>query len=36
LPWGGCETWIGTNQLEPHASEKMLDALLQMAAEVKD
>lgn len=32
---GGYETWIGTNQLEPQASEKMLDALLQMAAEVK-
>jgi len=33
---GGYETWIGTNQLESHASEKLLDALLQMAAEVKD
>ena len=36
FPLGGYETWIGTNRLEPHASEKMLDALLQMAAEVKD
>jgi hypothetical protein len=32
---GGYETWIGTNRLEPQASEKMLDALLQMAAEVR-
>ena len=32
---GGYETWTGTNQLEPQASEKMLDALLQMAAEIK-
>jgi len=35
FPLGGYETWIGTNQLEPQASEKMLDALLEMAAEVK-
>jgi hypothetical protein len=33
---GGYETWLGTNRLEPQASEKMLDALLEMAAEVKD
>jgi hypothetical protein len=33
---GGYETWIGTNRLEPQASVKMLDTLLQMAAEVKD
>jgi neutral ceramidase len=32
---GGYETWMGTNQLEVHASEKMLDALEQMAAEIK-
>lgn len=32
---GGYETWIGTNRLEPQASEKMLDALLQMAAEIR-
>jgi len=36
FPLGGYETWIGTNQLEPQASEKMLDALLEMAAEVKN
>ena len=35
FPLGGYETWIGTNQLEPEASVKMLDALLEMAAEVK-
>ncbi len=32
---GGYETWIGTNRLEPEASVKMLDALMEMAAEVK-
>lgn len=32
---GGYETWPGTNNLEPQASVKMMDALLQMAAEVK-
>ena len=32
---GGYETWLGTNRLEPKASEKMLDALLEMAAEVR-
>ena len=31
---GGYETWPGTNYLEPQASVKMLDALLEMAAEV--
>jgi hypothetical protein len=31
---GGYETWPGTNYLEPQASVKMFDALLQMAAEV--
>jgi neutral ceramidase len=31
---GGYETWAGTNSLEPQASVKMLDALLQMAGEV--
>jgi hypothetical protein len=36
FPLGGYETWIGTNRLEPQASVKMLDTLLQMAAEVKD
>jgi hypothetical protein len=32
---GGYETWLGTCQLEPRASEKMLDALREMAAEVR-
>jgi hypothetical protein len=36
FPLGGYETWIGTNRLEPQASEKMLGELLQMVAEVKD
>jgi hypothetical protein len=35
LALGGYETWLGTNRLEPQASEKMLEALLQMAAEVR-
>lgn len=32
---GGYETWLGTNRLEPRASEKMLDALVEMTAEMK-
>ncbi len=32
---GGYETWLGTSRLEIDASDKMLDALLQMAAELK-
>jgi hypothetical protein len=32
---GGYETWPGTNYLEPQASEKILDAVLEMAGEVK-
>ena len=32
---GGYETWPGTNNLEPQASVKMVEALLEMAAEVK-
>lgn len=32
---GGYETWPGTNNLEPQASVKMMNALLEMAAEVK-
>jgi neutral ceramidase len=32
---GGYETWPGTNYLEPQASVKMMDALLEMAGEVK-
>lgn len=31
---GGYETWPGTNYLEPQAAPKMLEALLQMAAEM--
>ena len=31
---GGYETWLGTNRFEPQAAEKMLDTLLEMAAEV--
>ena len=31
---GGYETWAGTNSLEPQASVKMLDNLLEMAAEL--
>ncbi len=27
---GGYETWLGTNMLETHASEKIVDALLEM------
>jgi hypothetical protein len=33
---GGYETWLGTSRLEPQASEKMLQALLEMAAEMKN
>lgn len=32
---GGYETWPGTNYLEPQASVKIMDALLEMAAELK-
>ncbi len=32
---GGYETWPGTNNLEPQASVKILDALLEMAGELK-
>jgi hypothetical protein len=32
---GGYETWMATNRLERNASDKMLDALLEMAAELK-
>jgi hypothetical protein len=32
---GGYETWPGTNFLEPQASVKMLDALLEMAGELR-
>jgi hypothetical protein len=33
---GGYETWLGTSAFEPHASEKMLDTLLEMVAEVRN
>jgi hypothetical protein len=33
--WGGYETWLGTSRFEPKASEKMLDALVEMAGEVR-
>lgn len=32
---GGYETWLGTNRVELAASDKLLDALLEMAAELK-
>lgn len=32
---GGYETWPGTNNLEPQAAVKLLDAVLEMAAELK-
>ncbi|MCX7824875.1 MAG: hypothetical protein N2689_04895 [Verrucomicrobiae bacterium] len=32
---GGYETWLGTSRMEPQASEKMLGAILEMAAEIK-
>jgi hypothetical protein len=35
FPLGGYETWPGTNQLEPQASERILDALVDMSAELK-
>lgn len=31
---GGYETWLGTSRLEPQASDKLLAALLEMAAEI--
>jgi len=34
--WGGYETWLGSCAFEPHASEKLLDTLLEMVAEVRD
>jgi hypothetical protein len=32
---GGYETWLGTNRLEPQASVRMMDQLLEMAGELK-
>ncbi|HVW37939.1 MAG TPA: hypothetical protein VHB99_11565, partial [Pirellulales bacterium] len=32
---GGYETWLGTNRLEPQASEKLLTNLLEMAEEIE-
>ena len=34
--WGGYETWLGSCAFEPHASEKLLDTLLEMVAEIRD
>jgi len=33
---GGYETWLGTNRLEPDASDKLLSELLAMSAELKN
>ena len=33
---GGYETWLGSSAFEPHGSEKILDTLLEMVAEVRD
>ena len=33
--FGGYETWLGTNRLEKHASEKMLSELIEMAEDLK-
>jgi neutral ceramidase len=32
---GGYETWLGTNKVEEQASVKIVDALLEMSAELK-
>lgn len=32
---GGYETWLGTNRVEPHASDKLLDELIEMANELQ-
>ncbi len=34
--WGGYETWLGSCAFEPYGSEKLLDTLLEMVAEVRD
>ena len=34
--WVGYETWLGSCAFEPHASEKLLDTLMEMVAEVRD
>lgn len=34
--WGGYETWLGSCAFEPHGSEKLLDMLLEMVAEIRD
>ena len=34
--WGGYETWLGSSAFQPHGAEKLLDNLLEMAAEVRD
>ena len=33
---GGYETWLGTNRLEVQASDKMLAALLEMTAAIRE
>jgi neutral ceramidase len=33
--WGGYETWLGSCAFEPHGAEKLMDTLLEMAAEVR-
>jgi neutral ceramidase len=33
---GGYETWLGTNRVETHASEKIVDGLLQMLARLAE
>jgi hypothetical protein len=33
--WGGYETWLGSCAFEPHGSEKLLDTLAEMVAEVR-
>ena len=33
--WGGYETWLGSSAFEPHGAEKLLDNLVEMAAELK-
>jgi hypothetical protein len=35
LQLGGYETWIGTNRLEPEASDKLLTNLIDMATEIQ-
>jgi hypothetical protein len=34
--FGGYETWLGTNKADEQASVKIVDALLEMFAELRD